>query len=213
MTITYYEKDDKGYIARSTDNLKVAQLNGYANNQTTEEIVSTTLPDGTNVRMTLSQFEEYKSTDEYKVHNSQLVAKELIEFTYQTKANKAYGGVIIETALDDLIFETNKEAISFVIGTLGTMNDTETRNWKFWSTKGVPIMVPVNKIQLSAITAFASMMVDNCFAIEGQQDNKIYAMTTEQLNDPEYIQAFKQETIELTNAVNNVLDFEKLGGN
>lgn len=128
---------------------------------------------------------------------------ELVESTYNIKAQRAYGGVIIN---DGFIFETNQGAITNTVATLSLMDDTSVTNWKFYTFNGEPYMAKLTKSELHYIAQFGRNMIDTCFEVEGIYNQNIKEFTVQQLNDTNFTNAFIDEVQTAMNKVSNKLD-------
>lgn len=128
--------------------------------------------------------------------------KELINNIYQIKADKAYGGVIIN---DTLVFETNQTSITNTVASLALMSDTATANWKFYTMNGEPYVQQVSKLQLAGIAQFGQNMINETFAVEGQANTALSTATVEQLNNEEWRNNFLTEVQTEMDKVNNKL--------
>lgn len=141
-----------------------------------------------------------KSDEEFNAENAEKARQELIQYTYQCKADKAYKGVIINNML---IFETNQTAITNTVASLALMDDEGTANWKFYTITGAPTVQPVTKQQLGYIAKFGQNMINQCFAVEGTYNTQIEAATVEQLIDAEWVAAMKASIDAAMAEVNN----------
>ena len=153
--------------------------------------------------------EQYVKADkEYCTKKALEYKKELINEIYEIKADKAYGGVIIN---DTLIFETNQTSITNTVASLALMGDAATANWKFYTMNGEPYVQQVSKLQLAGIAQFGQNMINETFAVEGQANTTLYTATVEQLNDEEWRNNFLTEVQTEMDKVNNKLtvDFKQ----
>lgn len=147
--------------------------------------------------------EQYvKLDEEYCAKKAPEYKKELINQIYKIKADKAYGGVIIN---DTLVFETNQTSITNTVASLALMGDTATANWKFYTMNGEPYVQQVSKLQLAGIAQFGQSMINETFAVEGQANTALSTATVEQLNDEEWRNTFTADVQEKMNEVNNKL--------
>lgn len=126
--------------------------------------------------------------------------KELVQLIYEIKAKKAYGGVIIN---DLLVFETNQVSITSTVASLALMSDTSTANWKFYTVEGQPYSQEITKAQLFGIASFGQAMINDCFAVEGQYNEKLKEATIEQLNDVEWCEKFIEQVQSTMDEINN----------
>lgn len=140
--------------------------------------------------------------ENYETELAQEHKKELINNIYQIKADKAYGGVIIN---DALIFETNQTSITNTVASLALMGDTATANWKFYTVAGEPYVQQVSKLQLAGIAQFGQTMINETFAVEGQANTTLSMVTVEQLNDEEWRSTFISSVQTEMDKVNNKL--------
>lgn len=153
--------------------------------------------------------EQYVKVDEeYYTKKALERKKELINEIYKIKADKAYGGVIIN---DALIFETNQTSITNTVASLALMGDTTTVNWKFYTVAGEPYVQQVSKLQLAGIAQFGQAMINETFAVEGQANTALYTATVEQLNNKEWRSTFIDSVQAEMDKVNNKLtvDFKQ----
>lgn len=130
---------------------------------------------------------QMKSDEQFNNEKAQAKAEELVNTLYDIKANKAYGGVIINGLLK---FETNQTAITNTVASLALMGDSSTANWKFYTITGQPTVQVVTKAQLAGIAQFAQAMINACFAVEGTYDTQLQSATVAQLIDDEWTSAF-----------------------
>ena len=124
----------------------------------------------------------------------------LVNKIYEIKADKAYGGVIINNLL---VFETNQTAITNTVASLALMSDEQTASWKFYTVTGVPSVQVITKAQLAGIAAFGQRMINACFEIEGAADNQLQQATVAQLNNPEWVAAFEAQVQSAMDEVDN----------
>ena len=148
-----------------------------------------------------------KTDEEFDREKAEKAREDLVQYAYQCKADRAYGGVIIN---DLLVFETNQTAITNTVASLALMDDAATSNWKFYTKEGQPIVQLINKQQLGFIAKFGQTMINQCFGVEGTYNNKIKELTTEQLIDPEFIEGYKTEIKEAIDAVPNSVTIQLL---
>jgi len=141
-----------------------------------------------------------KTDEEYNAENAEKARQELVQYSYQAKADKAYGGVILN---DLLIFETNQTAITNTVASLALMGDTDTAYWKFYTIAGAPHVQQVTKQQLAYIAKFGQNMINQCFSVEGQFNTQIEAATVAQLIDAEWVAALKASIDAAMGEVNN----------
>lgn len=141
-----------------------------------------------------------KQDDIYFEKKSLEYKKELISGLYKIKADKAYGGVIIN---DTFVFETNQTSITNTVASLSLMDDTTTANWKFYTISGEPVFQTVTKLQLASIAKFGRNMMDEAFKVEGQANTDLSTATVEQLNDEnwrnDFINGIQAEMDEVNN--------------
>lgn len=153
-----------------------------------------------------AEVEEYVLNDEaYKEKQAQKTQKELVEYNYEAKAKKAYGGIIIN---DTYLFETNETSQSMITASLIGLQsapDETTLNWKMYANNQ-PVVVPLTKIQLAQLFAFALNMVNTSFGVEGIRNNDLTTVTVEQLNDETWVEQYKIATDFAFNQINNKID-------
>ena len=125
------------------------------------------------------------------------IKNDLIEKTnFDLKAKVAYTGVLFDKDGEELCFETNKESMSLINFTVtqvlaGSM--TEVTNWKCRKVEAPhePVAVNFTVEQFNRLIQFAGAMVKTAFAVEDEVNKQINLLTAEQLNDAEFIEAFK----------------------
>lgn len=146
-----------------------------------------------------------KQDDIYFEKKSLEYKKELISGLYKIKADKAYGGVIIN---DTFVFETNQTSITNTVASLALMDDTATANWKFYTISGEPVFQTVTKLQLASIAKFGRNMMDEAFKVEGQANTDLSTATVEQLNSKEWRNDFTADVQTKMDEVNNKLTIQ-----
>lgn len=135
----------------------------------------------------------------YEQEQAEKIKNELIEqVNYPLKAQIAYTGVRFDYQGDELVFETNETSISMVNFTAMMAQQaqlSEITNWKCRKTVEPfePVSVTFTMTQFQQLLAFASQMVLQAFAVEEQINLQIQQMTVEQLNNEEYVEAFKNQ--------------------
>jgi len=142
---------------------------------------------------------------DYEAKEAQKVQVELVEYNYEAKAKKAYGGILIN---DTYLFETNETSQSMITASLiGLQNapDETTLNWKVYANNK-PIVVPLTKVQLAQLFAFALNMINTAFGVEGVRNNDLTTATVEQLNDETWVEQYKGATDFAFNQINNKVD-------
>lgn len=142
---------------------------------------------------------------DYEAKEAQKVQAKLVEYNYKAKAKKAYGGILIN---DTYLFETNETSQSMITASLiGLQNapDETTLNWKVYANNK-PIVVPLTKVQLAQLFAFALNMINTAFGVEGVRNNDLTTATVEQLNDETWIEQYKIATDFAFNQINNKID-------
>ena len=142
---------------------------------------------------------------DYEAKEAQKVQVELVEYNYEAKAKKAYGGILIN---DTYLFETNETSQSMITASLiGLQNapDETTLNWKVYANNK-PIVVPLTKVQLAQLFAFALNMINTSFGLEGTRNNDLTTATVEQLNDETWVEQYKIATDFAFNQINNKID-------
>ena len=143
-----------------------------------------------------------RSTSEYNQIIADETRAELVNMLYTLKAQKAYGGVIIN---DSFVFETNQTAVTNTVATLALMNDADTSSWKFYTKDGVPVMQTVSKAQLFAIASFGRHMIDSSFAVEGQYLATLENATVENLVSKTWVDDFVNSAQADFDGINNEL--------
>ena len=146
-----------------------------------------------------------RSEDEFKKLKADEKREYLINKLYEIKAEKAYGGVIIN---DLLVFETNTTSISNITGTLALLQDGQSTNWKFYTKDGIPKAKKITKEQLLQIAMFGRQMIDNCFRVEGEANDELEQATIENLIDEEWVENFERRITEEMNNVVNTLTLD-----
>lgn len=140
---------------------------------------------------------------DYSKQTAKQYAEELTNKLYLLKAQKAYGGVIINNTL---LFETNATSITNTVASLALMQDTDTTNWKFYTIEGVPEFHITTKQQLQYIAMFARQMIDNSFTVEAKYNDKIIKATVKQLNSETFRNKLLLDAKEEFDEVNNKLN-------
>lgn len=143
---------------------------------------------------------------EYDKKRAVKFQEELVNDLYEIKAQKAYGGVIIN---DTYTFETNGTSITNTVASLALMTDGQTANWKFYKDNE-PAIVVITKEQLVGIAAFAQKMINDCFAIEGICNENLKKAKVADLINEQWRESFKTECKEEMDKINNKLTV-KLG--
>lgn len=143
-----------------------------------------------------------KVDEEYYAKKAPEYKKELVNEIYLIKADKAYGGVIIN---DTLVFETNQTSITNTVASLALMSDTAIANWKFYTMNGEPYVQQVSKLQLAGIAQFGQNMINETFAVEGQANTALTTATVKQLNNEEWRSTFIASVQAEMDKVNNKL--------
>jgi hypothetical protein len=146
-----------------------------------------------------------RDTAEYNQMKADEKRAELVQKLYDMKAEKAYGGVIVN---DALLFETNQVAVTNTVATLSLMNDTDTSSWKFYTLDGEPYMQKVTKAQLYGIAQFGRKMIDDSFNVEGEYLEELESATVENLISDSWVNDFIEEAQDDFDAVNNHLTVE-----
>ena len=144
-----------------------------------------------------------RPTSEYNKMKANEKRAELVQTLYNMKAEKAYGGVIIN---DAFVFETNQTAVTNTVATLALMNDTDTSSWKFYTKDGVPVMQTVNKAQLFTIASFGRHMIDSSFAVEGQYLATLENATVQNLISKTWVNNFVESAQSAFDEVSNELN-------
>ena len=143
--------------------------------------------------------------NEYENEQAKIIQKRLVEDNYQQKAKKAYGGILINNAY---LFETNETSQSMITASLiGLQNapDNTTLNWKVYKDNQ-PLVIPLTKVQLAQLFAFALNMINTAFGLEGVRNNDVAIASVEQLNDDNWVQSFRKETELAFEQINNKVD-------
>lgn len=141
----------------------------------------------------------------YETEQAKIIQKQLVEYNYNAKAKKAYGGIIIN---DIYLFETNETSQSMITASLIGLQsapDETTLNWKMYANNQ-PIVVPLTKVQLAQLFAFALNMVNVSFGLEGVRNNDLTTATVEQLNDKTWVEQYKIATDFAFNQINNKIN-------
>lgn len=154
-------------------------------------------------------FQDITNTVAWREQNAVKVKAELLEYNYQAKVTRAYGGVFINYNDTQLVFETNQDSIPMISIALQAVADDKVVNWKFYSNNA-PVSVPITGAQLKQIANVGYNLIDTCFTIEGEANNKVYAASTKEVNDPEWVELFKASVLEQMEAVPNTLDYTNL---
>ena len=158
-----------------------------------------------NIEKYMYQDGEIVLDPDYEAREAQKVQKELVEYNYEAKAKKAYGGILIN---DTYLFETNETSQSMITASLiglQSASDETTLNWKVY-TNNQPTVVPLTKVQLSQLFAFALNMINTSFGLEGVRNNDLAIATVEELNDETWVEQYKIATDLAFNQINNKID-------
>lgn len=143
-----------------------------------------------------------KSDEEFNKEKSDKKRIELINTIYEIKAEKAYGGVVINNML---VFETNQTAITNTVASLALMSDTATTSWKFYTVNNEPYVQSITKAQLAFIATFGQNMINQCFTLEGKYNELLKSATVENLLDTKWVEKFVQDVkTEMAKVENNV---------
>lgn len=148
----------------------------------------------------------HKKTDEEFNNEKAKEKKEyLINKIYEIKADKAYGGVIINKML---VFETNATAITNTVASLALMSDTATASWKFYTVDGKPSVQKITKAQLAGIAQFGQSMINACFEVEGAANVQLEAATVEDLINDEWVTTFETQVQAAMDKIENNITIE-----
>lgn len=145
--------------------------------------------------------------EEYEAEQAEKNKNYLIEeVNYPLKAKVAYTGVRFDYQGQELVFETNETSISMINFTAMMAQQSGLSNISNWKCRKTiepfePVSITFTTEQFQKLIAFASQMVLQAFAVEEQINQKIQALSVEQLNNPLVLQKTKQQ-MEL--AYNNV---------
>ena len=193
MTTEYYIEQEDKIVLHDTDRERLQttltfmpQYAGLAIQETEKEIIQLD--------------NEFVFKDDKLEELAEIERQKLVTKLYEIKAEKAYGGIIIN---DQLIFETNQISITNTVATLSLMPDQGTTNWKFYTVDGVPAIQPITKAQLYGLATFGQNMINQCFSVEGAYNVQLQQATVAQLNDEEWIDAFVESAQEAMDEVNN----------
>lgn len=150
---------------------------------------------------------ELMTTSAYNTKKANEKKAELVNTLYEIKAERAYGGVIIN---DNLKFETNQTAITNTVASLALMSADTKTSWKFYTIDGVPSVQQISKAQLAYIAQFGQNMINECFKIEGAANEALNSASEDDLLNDEWVENFKAEVQAKMNEVVNTLtiDFE-----
>lgn len=148
----------------------------------------------------------HKKTDEqFNSEKAEETRQNLVNEIYSCKADRAYGGVIIN---NQLIFETNQTAITNTVASLALMDDTAKANWKFYTIAGIPVVTTVTKLQLAGIAKFGQAMINACFQVEGTFNEQLKVATVENLINTDWVDNFKAQVKAAMEKVPNTLTVE-----
>ena len=131
-----------------------------------------------------------KPDEQFNQEKAEESRQNLVQEIYQIKADRAYGGVIINNTL---VFETNATAITNTVASLSLMDDTTPANWKFYTVDGVPVVTTITKLQLAGIAKFGQAMINACFQVEGTFNEQLKTATVEELIDETWVETFKAQ--------------------
>ena len=146
-----------------------------------------------------------KSDEQFNSEKAEETRQNLVNEIYSYKADRAYGGVIIN---NQLVFETNQTAITNTVASLALMDDTATANWKFYTVGGIPVVTTVTKLQLAGIAKFGQAMINACFQVEGTYNEQLKVATVENLIDTDWVDNFKAQVKAAMEKVPNTMTVE-----
>jgi hypothetical protein len=148
---------------------------------------------------------EFADTDSYLSEQAIKKRADLVQTLYDIKAERAYGGVIINNAFK---FETNQTSITNTVASLALMNNTDTSNWKFYTLEGQPVVYQITKAQLYAIAQFGQNMINECFKVEGEYNTDLAQATQDDLLSDSWIQEFIENATSAMETVVNTITVE-----
>lgn len=159
-----------------------------------------------------------ETEDEYVLRGDEYVLKssvinelaeekrsELVNTLYKIKAERAYGGIIINNAL---IFETNETSKVNIVASLSLMAQDATVDWKFYTIQGAPHFESITKSQLAALASFGQNMITSCFKVEANYNAQLSQATVENLLDNEWVETFLLNAQADMDEVDNTVEIE-----
>ena len=192
MTEYYIEQDDK-IVLHDTDRAKLVNTLPFMPQYAGLEIQETE-------REIITLDNEFVFKDDKQEELAELKRQELVTKLYEIKAEKAYGGIIIN---GQLVFETNQISITNTVATLSLMSDQGTTNWKFYTVTGIPAIQPITKVQLYGLAQFGQNMINDCFSVEGTYNAQLQQATVSQLNNDTWVKKFLKNAQDAMDEVSN----------
>ena len=135
---------------------------------------------------------------------------ELTAFVSAEADKVAYGGITIIANEQEYLFKTTTDNITrcnSVLAMYEVLPDDTVIPWEVWQGE-TPVMLPVNKAQFKGCFAFGASMIINVETVKGELNSEVQKLTDEQLTDPDYIMAFKENAVIQLAAVNTVFNLE-----
>ena len=136
--------------------------------------------------------------------------KELIDFVTAEADKVAYGGITIIANGQEYLFKTTTDNITrcnSVLAMYGALPDDTVIPWEVWQGD-FPVMLPVNKLQFQQGFAFGGQMIIEVETVKGNLNMNVQTFTDEQLADPDFIAAFKENAVRQLAGVNTVFSLD-----
>ena len=76
-------------------------------------------------------------------------------------------------------------------------------NNELFDENTLPYSQEITKAELFGIASFGQAMINDCFAVEGQYNEKLKEVTIEQLNDVEWCEKFIEQVQSTMDEINN----------
>lgn len=135
---------------------------------------------------------------------------ELTAFVSAEADKIAYGGITIIANGQEYLFKTTTDNITrcnSVLAMFEVLPDDTVIPWEVWQGD-VPTMLPVNKDQFKQCFAFGSQMIISVETVKGALNAEVQNLTDEQLADPDYVMAFKENAVIQLAQVNTVFKLD-----
>lgn len=138
--------------------------------------------------------------------------KDLIDFVTAQADKVAYGGITIIASGQEYLFKTTTDNITrcnSVLAMYSALPDDTVIPWEVWQGD-FPVMLPVNKVQFQQGFAFGGQMIIAVETVKGTLNAEVQKLTNEQLANPDYVMAFKENTVIQLATVNTVFNLDSM---
>lgn len=135
---------------------------------------------------------------------------ELTAFVSAEADKVAYGGITIIANNQEYLFKTTTDNITrcnSVLAMFEVLPEDTVIPWEVWQGD-TPVMLPVNKAQFKQCFAFGANMIISVETVKGTLNAEVQKLTDEQLTDPDYVMAFKENTVIQLAGVNTVFNLD-----